>query len=370
MSSSARGCSGQLVPVVVHVRVVRTSTCLRSMAAPALVVGLTAACARNHYQGDPTAPIDIKETGFGYRYSQAGHELNQDRVRRVLTRSQANLESEIQGYGAIVAMSVGFGTVGGALIGYPIGRQLAGDTYVPWFLALVGVGTVSVMLPIENRSDQRLLHAVRLHNANATTGDSAIVPPLRPLRSAWLARSVYGGGHTIVKETIPSFGESGRLSMSGPSLSYDWSLGYFVAPQLALSANLLGLTQLTSDADFGGDAVPNPTSAFLVYNAALVNVTYYVSPNYGLYALAGAGYGVESGESSRSVISPNAGGLALSLGLGYDFTIADSGALGVVVRGLHSPLHGDFSLPNNGSQRTPFTDRWSGVLLGLSLTYY
>lgn len=344
---------------------------LRKVAAAAIVVGLTNGCATRAYVGDPAAPITVHERAFGYEYSQSGQKLESGRLGYVLKHGGANVTADIRGRGAAIALSYVTAAVGGALIGYPIGTAQGGGKNPPLFLVPVGVGTAIVAVAIAGRSDARLHHAVLVHNAHHGKGDPSQIPPLRPLRSSWLLRSVYSGGYTAVDETIPSVGTAGYLSIMGPSASYDWSLGYFITPQLALAGNVLGVTQVTEFAKSGGLKPTGHGDVFLHYSAALANATYYFSPNLGLYAFGGVGYGIESSESSWAMVDPNASGLALSAGVGWDFTIGQSGALGVVVRGLYSPLEGDFVRWADGkAQQTPYTDRWSGVMLGLSLSTY
>jgi hypothetical protein len=105
---------------------------------------------------------------------------------------------------------------------------------------------------------------------------------------------------------------------------------------------------------------------------ALANVTYYFMPNLGLYAVGGVGYGTEFGETSSLAVQPGASGIALTGGVGWDFTVADAGALGVFARGIYSPLQGSFDqeLGPGTLRQTNFSDRWSGVTMGFSVTYY
>lgn len=358
---------------MVHVlrKMVKGAHGLQKVAAAAIVVGLASGCATRAYVGDPAAPITVNETAFGYEYSQSGYKLEGPGLGRLLKQGGANVTGDLRGRGAVLALGTIAGGIGGALIGFPIGNALGGGRNPPMFLVPVGMGTSIVALAIGRRSDARVHHAVLMHNAHHGKGDPSQIPPLHPLRSAWLLRSVTSGGYTAVDETMPSVGAAGYLSVMGPSASYDWSLGYFVTPQLALSGNVLAVTQVTDLVRSGGARPTDHGQVFLHYSAALANATYYFSPNFGLYAFAGAGYGIESSERGRAMVDPNASGLALSGGVGWDFTVGQAGALGLVARGLYSPLEGDFVRWADGkAQQTPYTDRWSGVMLGLSLTYF
>lgn len=348
-------------------------TCFKRVAAATIVVGLSSGCgAAAPYAGNPAAPIEVEEVAFGHRYSQAQQELDRAHLFRVLQQGGAPVTEELRGRGAIAAMAVIFGGLGGGFIGWPLGGAAAGDADQPWFLAAIGAGTLSVILPIEARADARVHRAVLLHNAHHGEGSLSSVPSLRPLRSSWLARSVFSGGYTTVDETIPSAGSTGDLSLSGPSAGYDWSLGYFLAPGLALTANVLGMTQITKEVSSEVPTIHGSADVLLHYTAALANLNYYFLPDLGLYGFAGAGYGVEAAENESTLVQPDASGLALSGGVGWDFTIANSGALGVVVRGLYSPLKGEFSeqAGDGTPQRMSFVDRWTGLSIGLSLTYY
>lgn len=341
-------------------------------AAAALVVGLTGGCAGNPYAGDAKAPIDVKDTGIGYRYSQAGQDLQPKQLVALLEASEANVQADIEGRGALMAVSMVAGAAGGALIGIPLGMWGAGDAEVPWHLAGVGVGTLSVGFPIAFGGDARLHRAVLRHNAHFGKGDPDAIGPLRPLRSTWLLRSIYSGAYASVKETVEAAGPDGDLSLTGPALNYDWSMGYFVAPGLALSANILALSQIQPKVTAAGETVETDDALYLHLTAALAGATYYPFPNLGFYAAAAGGYGMESGDYGETRVQPDAAGLVLSGALGWDFTLSHPAALGVVVRGIYAPLAGELETTASGgsTQKTPFVDQWTGVSLGLSLTYY
>lgn len=340
-------------------------------AAPILAVGLVGGCVKKPYNGEPNAPIEIRKGALGNEYLQQGRRLERAQLFRVLNAGSADVRSELQGQGAIRGLGLGVGSVAGALIGYPLGRLTGGDAG-QMFLLPIGASLASVVLAIESKADARLHRAVLLHNAHHGVGDVDSIAPLSEPRTSWLLRSVASAGHVVVDESIHSLGPEGRLTMSGPSFGYDWSLGYFVLPGLAVSGNLLGLSQFTNlvRAEAGPDPAGYP--GYLHYNAALANVTYYVVPDLGLYAVGGVGYGAEFAETISVAIQPGASGIAFTGGVGWDFTIGKSGAVGVIVRGLYSHLGGTFDrdLGDGQERETNFSDRWSGITVGLSLTYY
>lgn len=340
--------------------------------AATISVGFVGACAGNPHVGNPGAPIDVKDTGLGYRYSQTGRDLEHKQLVELLQASDADVRTDLDGQGALLMLSTVVGAAGGALIGIPFGLWGAGEGDVPWHLAGVGVGTLSVGFPIAFGADARLHRAVLRHNAHHGNGDVSNLAPLRPLRSAWLLRSIYGGGYTSVDETVEAAGPAGDLSLAGAGVSYDWSMGYFVVPGLALSANILALSQIQPKVTAAGEELETDEPLYLHLTAALGGVTYYPFPDFGFYAQAAGGYGMESGDHGETRVQPDASGLVLSGALGWDFTLAHPAALGVVVRGVYAPLGGELELATNGgAKRTePFVDRWTGLTLGLSLTYY
>lgn len=340
------------------------------LAAALLAVGLAGGCVRP-YSGDPKAPIEIRENPFGYRYFQSGRKLGRTQLFRVLKTGSADVRAELKGQAGVVTLSTAVGLVGGFLIGWPLGRLMSGDAG-QLFLVPIGAGIVAPVFALELKADARVHRAVLLHNAHHGVGDIANIAPLSAPRTTWLLRSVVGAGYTAVDETIDSVGPAGRLSMTGPTGSYDLSLGYFVIPGLAVSGNLLGLSQITSVVSAEAGPAPRAAPGYLHYTGALANVTYYLVPDLGVYVVGGVGYGAESGETMSLAVQPGASGIALTGGVGWDFTVANSGAVGVVARGLYSPLGGTFDrqLGDDQTRETSFVDRWSGVTVGLSLTYY
>lgn len=340
------------------------------LAASMLSIGLAGGCVRRSPGGDPNAPIEIRNGALGRTYLQEGKKLDRARLLRVLGAGSADVRAELEGQRAAEALSIVGGAVGGGLIGWPLGALTRGDSDQV-FLIPIGASLATVALVIGAKADSRLHRAVLLHSAHHGVGDVSRIAPLPAPRTSWLLRSVFGAGYTAVEETI-AVGPEGKLSMTGPNASYDWSLGYFVVPGLAVSGNLLGLSQFTSVVR--SEAGPKPVGgpSMLNYSGALANVTYYPLPDLGLYAVGGVGYGTEYGMRTSIAIQPGASGIALTGGVGWDFTVANSGAVGVVVRGLYSDLGGTFERKLAGGQalETNFSDRWSGITAGLSVTYY
>lgn len=345
---------------------------LQGVAAATIIVGLVSACAGNPHVGNPAAPIDVKDTGLGYRYSQTGHDLEHKQLLELLQASDADVEADLDGQGALLTLSTVVGVAGGALIGIPFGLWGAGEEEVPWHLAGIGAGTLSVGFPIAFGADARLHRAVLRHNARHGKGDVANLAPLRQLRSAWLLRSIYSGGYTLVDESVAAAGPAGDLSFAGVGVSYDWSMGYFVVPGLALSANILALSQLQPKITAESEELETDDALYVHLTAALAGATYYPFSGLGFYAQAAGGYGMESASHGETRVQPDASGLVLSGALGWDFTLAHPAALGVVVRGVYAPLGGELELATNGgaTRTEPFVDRWTGLTLGLSLTYY
>ena len=69
------------------------------------------------------------------------------------------------------AISTIIGSLGGGLIGYPLGQSLAsGDAN--WTLAGIGAGLVVVGIPISSRANKNAQKAVELYNSSMEEGTS------------------------------------------------------------------------------------------------------------------------------------------------------------------------------------------------------
>lgn len=323
--------------------------------------------------GNPAAPIDVKDLGIGYQYSQNGEPLERKQLMQVLAEGGAGLESEVSTQGRLYPLTQAMAIAGGALIGIPLGLWSADAGDPMWFLAGVGAGTLSVTFPIAIRADQRLHGAVLRHNAHHGVGSVASIPLLPAPRSGLLLRTGYSGAYVSVAESLEGVGTEGDLSFTGPGAGYDWSVGYSLISGLALTGSVLAVTQISPDVKAAGAKVDNEEMLLLHLTSLLGGLNYYPLADYGFYLQALAGYGAESASRGEQKVQTDAAGLVLAGTLGWDWSLGYPGAMGGFVRGLYAPLGGE--TPDNDSSggtgnSVPFTNRWTGLAVGLSVTYY
>jgi hypothetical protein len=336
--------------------------------AGATILGLLAGCGSTP-MGNPAAPIDVKDVGVGYQYSQAGAPLEREALLRVLHSGGADLESEVEAQRRLYRLTQTMAIAGGILIGVPFGLWSADEPDPMWFLAGVGAGTLAVAFPIAYRGDQRLHTAVTRHNAHHGAPGDSMLPLLRP-RTGLLLRTGYSGAYLGVDERIEGVGDAGTLSFAGPGLGYDWSVGYSVLPGLALTGAVVAVTQVLPAVKSAGEAVDNDEPLWLHFTSVLGGLNYYPFDSYGFYVQALAGYGVESARRGDTKVQTGASGLALAGTLGWDWSMAAPGAIGAFIRGLYAPLSGQTQINTLGDDAVPFTNTWTGVAVGLSVTYY
>jgi hypothetical protein len=196
------------------------------------------------------------------------------------------------------------------------------------------------------------------------------MPPLPEPRAGFLLRTGYSGAYMVVNETVEGVGSDGDLSFTGPGAGYDLSLGYSVIPGLALTASVLAVTQISPTVKAGDEAVDNDEPLSLHLTSLLGGVNYYPLNNYGFYVQALAGYGAEAAERGEQKVQTNAAGLVLAGTLGWDWSVGSPGAMGAFVRGLYAPLSGKAPVSDTSDEKVSFTNRWTGVAVGLSVTYY
>lgn len=331
--------------------------------------GLALACASGP-TGNPKAPIEVKDIVLGYQYSQGGEVLERKELLRVLEHGGAGLESETSVQRRVYVLTQAMAIVGGALIGVPLGLWSADQGDPMWFLAGIGAGTLSVAFPIAVGIDHRMHNAVLRHNAHHGAGSVASIPPLSTPRTGFLLRTGYSGAYLAVDETVEGVGDDGDLSFVGPGAGYDWSLGYSIIPGLAVTASVLAVSQILPTVKTGDEVVENGEPLVLHLTSALGGLNYYPLSDYGLYVTALAGFGKEAARRGEQKVQTEASGLVLAGTVGWDWTLGSPGHIGAFVRGLYAPLGGKAPVNDNSDDELSFTNRWTGLAVGFSVTYY
>lgn len=119
-------------------------------------------CALHRPKYDPHAAIRATHQPFFPRYSQHGTTIDAREMANKLAQEPAS-KKLMQSSARLRVAAVLISAVGGALIGWPLGRKLAGDE-PNWNLAYGGLGAVGIAIPFGIGSDIRLGQAVQAHN--------------------------------------------------------------------------------------------------------------------------------------------------------------------------------------------------------------
>lgn len=107
---------------------------------------------------DPNRPI---ETEHGYR--QDGKDIDPDSMSEVLER-EPHAAPALHRAQTLSPISMVLASVGGALIGWPLGQKMGGDPHPTWELAYAGAGTALVALSLAIWADFSKKSAVEAHN--------------------------------------------------------------------------------------------------------------------------------------------------------------------------------------------------------------
>ncbi len=114
---------------------------------------------------DPKSPIEVRSGGLGNTYAQGGEVLDhRDMLDKLGEEPQT--ASQISGAKTLGTIAMVGATVGGALVGWPLGQAAAGRTDPEWALAAVGGGVILVSLPLAFWGDSKVSDAVMTHNAS------------------------------------------------------------------------------------------------------------------------------------------------------------------------------------------------------------
>lgn len=110
------------------------------------------------------SPVDIDTSfGLGPRYMQDGQEVH-GQALDIMLASKPESSSDIKIAKAMRVVSLLMAGVGGGLIGWPLGRSLAGERDPKWALAGVGAGLAVLSIPVSALGIYSTDNAVKAHN--------------------------------------------------------------------------------------------------------------------------------------------------------------------------------------------------------------
>ena len=109
-----------------------------------------------------TDTITVMED-IGVKFYQDGYRLNTSELFWI-----TNQIPEMDDAKRTYRMGVLLSSIGGFLIGYPVGQHLGGNNEPVWECALVGVGITTLSLPIFTSSRKKAVKGVRAFNRNIT----------------------------------------------------------------------------------------------------------------------------------------------------------------------------------------------------------
>lgn len=108
--------------------------------------------------------IQIIKIGTNYRYEQHGHLLNLQQMTQIMTTDK-EAAKYLKSAKLSNGISVLLGYAGGFMIGYPIGRYIAGRGANLSMLA-VGIGFVIVDIPVSIATKRNLFNAIHRYNSH------------------------------------------------------------------------------------------------------------------------------------------------------------------------------------------------------------
>jgi uncharacterized membrane protein YfcA len=129
-----------------------------------VAAALCAGCAATQHM-QPGKPIQRRGSGLGYTYLQDGEEISRSDMIGEIQQVQ-NARSALSGYQPSTGIAYVVGTVGGAMIGWPVGAAVAGNPEPPWLLAGIGAGLVVLAVPLAMSAEAALARAVDAYNAS------------------------------------------------------------------------------------------------------------------------------------------------------------------------------------------------------------
>jgi outer membrane lipoprotein SlyB len=111
-------------------------------------------------------PITSVKKFGGYQYSQNGQELS---MKQLVSAVEAHPEAYelMRSAKTNYTWSQVLGSVGGGLLGWPLGTAIAGGE-PNWALAGIGAGLIVIGIPFSSAANKKSQQAVQLYNSDPT----------------------------------------------------------------------------------------------------------------------------------------------------------------------------------------------------------
>ncbi|MGV8830163.1 MAG: hypothetical protein ACWA6U_17785 [Breznakibacter sp.] len=114
-----------------------------------------------------TDSILLKKVFGGYQFYQGDKRLNMNQLVKAM-ESNEQAYNEIKSAQSAYILSSIVGSVGGFMVGWPIGTALGGGE-PNWTMAGIGAGLIVVSIPISHSFNKKAKHAVETYNGGLQT---------------------------------------------------------------------------------------------------------------------------------------------------------------------------------------------------------
>jgi hypothetical protein len=111
--------------------------------------------------------IEVEDIFGGYRFTQNGQEYSIAELSKLMKpnpKAYEYISSAESGEKTAVIL----GSIGGALIGWPIGTAIGGGE-ANWTLAAIGAGFVGIAIPFATKANSNAIKAVNIYNSDQET---------------------------------------------------------------------------------------------------------------------------------------------------------------------------------------------------------
>ena len=108
-------------------------------------------------------PISVDTSLGGPRYTQDGHAIDVGDMGNQLEKEPLAKPS-VSTSRALRVVAVLLSAAGGAMVGWPLGQKIGGESRPLWALAGVGAGTIALSIPFTIGSVASMDSAVAAHN--------------------------------------------------------------------------------------------------------------------------------------------------------------------------------------------------------------
>lgn len=108
--------------------------------------------------------IEMKKVFGGYKYTQNENLLTMTDLVNIMESNKLAFDLIKQAKSKNTLANI-FGTIGGGLIGWPIGTAIGGGD-ANWTLAGIGAGLVAIGIPISSNANKKARQATELYNAS------------------------------------------------------------------------------------------------------------------------------------------------------------------------------------------------------------